>query len=472
MRALAASAVVALIVAGSLPASAQQGGAAVNGSQPAPIDDTIEAGEAEAKDPVRRLVSWNEYEGRLFTIRVGGGFLYEYADYAQDENSKAQVDLAAEAKVRDTRLFLKGRLKSFKRAVTWSAGLMYDGPTDEWLVRETGLMIEVPEISGHLFVGRSKEGFSLNKIMVGYAGWTQERATINDATIPILADGIKWLGYAPKIHLLWNVGAYADWLSEGQGFSTYDNQFVGRVAWLPFLSTDGERLLHLGVDVRYGHPNEGTLKLRSRPESFPSPYFVDTGDFAAKSTRMTSLEAYSRPRLSADWFRVLLSEGGRARIGRSVLPRGRNRGDVATHGRDPYLQHAWRILQSGVAGASGVPGRAGRLGARRARLVYRSRQRLTERRPFLASHADGQLVPVRPRPPRDDLRLWCARSIRSRGQDSLLSDPPSIAAVRPPDRLAAFVVGFCRSGCAAHLGDIVETPSLGDEVELDLGQSF
>jgi phosphate-selective porin OprO and OprP len=294
VRALAASAVVALIVAGSRPASAQQGGAAVNGSQPPPIDDTIEAGEAEAKDPVRRLVSWNEYEGRLFTIRVGGGFLYEYADYAQDENSKAQVDLASEAKVRDTRLFLKGRLKFFKRAVTWSAGLMYDGPTDEWLVRETGLMIEVPEISGHLFVGRSKEGFSLNKIMVGYAGWTQERSTINDATIPILADGIKWLGYAPKIHLLWNLGAYADWLSEGQGFSTYDNQFVGRVAWLPFLSTDGERLLHLGVDLRYGHPNEGTLKLRSRPESFPSPYFVDTGNFAAKSTRMTSIEAYSR----------------------------------------------------------------------------------------------------------------------------------------------------------------------------------
>jgi phosphate-selective porin OprO/OprP len=171
---------------------------------------------------------------------------------------------------------------------------MYDGPTDEWLVRETGVMIEMPEISGHLFVGRSKEGFSLNKIMVGYAGWTQERSTINDATIPILADGIKWLGYAPKIHLLWNVGAYADWLSEGQGFSTYDNQFVGRVAWLPYLSTDGGRLLHLGINLRYGHPNEGTLKLRSRPESFPSPYFVDTGDFAARSTRMTSLEAYSR----------------------------------------------------------------------------------------------------------------------------------------------------------------------------------
>jgi phosphate-selective porin OprO/OprP len=186
---------------------------------------------------------------------------------------------------------------------------MYDGPTDEWLVRETGVMVEVPEISGHLFVGRSKEGFSLNKIMVGYAGWTQERSTINDATIPILADGVKWLGYAPQIHLLWNLGAYADWLSEGQGFSTYDNQFVGRVAWLPFLSTDGGRLLHLGVNLRYGHPNEGTLKLRSRPESFPSPYVVDTGDFAAKEHTDDLARGLLTTRLRClIWLGVLLSE--------------------------------------------------------------------------------------------------------------------------------------------------------------------
>jgi phosphate-selective porin OprO and OprP len=290
VRVLTVGVLVTLIVTGVGPASAQQ---RAEGSQPAPIDDTIEAGEADAVVPVRKLVSWNEFDGRFFSIRVGGGLLYEYAAFSQDENSTAQIDLTPEAKVRDTRLLLKGRLK-FRRAVTWSAGLMYDGPTDEWLVRETGVMVEVPEISGHLFVGRSKEGFSLNKIMVGYAGWTQERSTISDATIPILADGIKWLGYAPKIHLLWNLGAYTDWLSEGQGFSTYDNQFVGRVAWLPYLSGDGGRLFHLGVNLRYGHPNEGELRLRSRPEAFPSPYFVDTGEFAAKSTRMTSLEAYSR----------------------------------------------------------------------------------------------------------------------------------------------------------------------------------
>ena len=40
----------------------------------------LTAGEADAKDPARRLVNWNEYEGPFFTIRMGGGVLYETTD--------------------------------------------------------------------------------------------------------------------------------------------------------------------------------------------------------------------------------------------------------------------------------------------------------------------------------------------------------------------------------------------------------
>ena len=258
------------------------------------IDNTIEAGEADDEVPVRRLVKWNEYQGQFFTFRMGGGLLLDYAGYAQDAASQEQFDLTPEFKVRDGRLLFKGRL-NFKRQVSWTCGVMYDGPSDKWLVRETGLMIEVPELSGHIFVGRTKEGFSLNKVMVGYAGWTMERATITDATIPILADGIKWLGYVPKARLLWNVGAYGDALSKGQSFSSYHHQYVARVAWVPMQSADGGKLLHLGVNARYGDPKDGELRLRSRPEAFPAPYFVDTGFFPAKSTTTMSAEAYYRP---------------------------------------------------------------------------------------------------------------------------------------------------------------------------------
>jgi phosphate-selective porin OprO/OprP len=264
-----------------------------NTQQTETLDDTIEAGDDELAEPVRKLVSWNEYEGKYFSIRFGAGFLYDYAAYSQDDASKEQFALYPEARVRDSRFMLKGRLK-FDRAVTWSSGIMYDPPTEKFLIRETGVMIEVPEISGHLFVGRTKEGFSLNKVMVGYAGWTMERATISDATIPILADGIKWLGYAPSKHLLWNLGVYKDWLSEGQAFSTYDHQIAGRLAWVPLMSDTSGKVLHVGMSLRYGKPNDGVLQLRSRPEAFPASYFVDTGRFAAESTRMLAPEAYYR----------------------------------------------------------------------------------------------------------------------------------------------------------------------------------
>lgn len=283
-------------VAGQQPPPAgQQSGSQPASTQPPQqtLDTTIEAGDEELATPSHDLVKWNHYDGDVFHIRLGAGFLYEAAAYSQNAASRDQFDLTPATKVRDARFIIKGGFK-FKRPITFSSGILYDTPTRKFLVRETGVMIAVPELSGSIFVGRTKEGFSLNKVMVGYAGWTMERTEINDATIPILADGIKWLGYAPEKHLLWNLGAYADTLSEGQTFSTYEHQYVGRFAWVP--EENEHTVLHLGVSLRQGKVKDGELQLRSRPEAFPAPYFVDTGKFPADSTRMAALEVYYRPR--------------------------------------------------------------------------------------------------------------------------------------------------------------------------------
>src|SRR3954468_13898052 len=101
--------VAALLLLAYCPQTDAQAPANPNPTPQAPgTDDTIEAGEAEAVVPARRLVKWNEYEGPFFTIRAGGGLLYEYAAYAQDENSKKQFTLAPTPKLRDARLLLKG----------------------------------------------------------------------------------------------------------------------------------------------------------------------------------------------------------------------------------------------------------------------------------------------------------------------------------------------------------------------------
>jgi phosphate-selective porin OprO/OprP len=262
--------------------------------QPPPsIEDTQVAGGSSAEPPARRLVKWNEYEGPLFSLRVSAGVILDAGTYAQDEASREQFELSPDWQVRDFRVMLNGRIKT-RREITWCAGLMYDAANDRWLARQTGVMIAVPELKGHLFVGRSKEGVSLNMVMVGYAGWTMERSPTVVATVPLLADGVKWMGYFPKRHILYNLGWYTDVLSEGQSFSSYDQQFVARLGWLPIVKKNGT-LLHVALSGRYGLVNDRTLRLRSRPELNIAPYFVDTEPFPARDTTLVQAEAYYRP---------------------------------------------------------------------------------------------------------------------------------------------------------------------------------
>jgi phosphate-selective porin OprO and OprP len=269
---------------------------ATGSSAPSTLENTVEAGISE-EAPRRKLVHWNEYQGPYFTIRAGAGFLVDIAGYSQDNESKQQISLSPGYKVRDFRFILGGKLfPEGQRQVTWCAGIMYDAPTNSWLIRQTGVMIAVPELWGHLFIGRAKEGFSLLKVMTGYDGWTMERQTISDATIPILADGIKWLGSTPNHRFLWNLGYFNDIFSKGQSFSSYSSQEVARLIWLPIHSEETGKLLHIAANVRYGKPTENKLQSRSRPEVFLPPYFVDTGKFQARSTFMAGYEVYYRPR--------------------------------------------------------------------------------------------------------------------------------------------------------------------------------
>jgi len=225
---------------------------------------------------------------------VGGGLLLDFAMYDQDSASREQFDLASSGKLRDARFLFGGRFR-LERPTTWQVGLMYDQITKKFIFRQTGVMIAVPEIWSHFFIGRAKEGFSLNKVMTGYDGWSMERLPFTDATIPLLADGIKWLGSSPGHHWFWNFGLFTDWLSEGQSFSSYNNQVVLRSGWVPLVSDSVGTLLHMAMNFRAGDINNDTLQLRSRPEAFPAPYFIDTGKFPAQTGLTFGPEVYYRP---------------------------------------------------------------------------------------------------------------------------------------------------------------------------------
>jgi phosphate-selective porin OprO/OprP len=270
-------------------AMAQDSGAAND----AIVDTTFDAGQEDAVRPKRNMVKWNEFEGPISTIRFGYHFMYDFASYIQDDESKQQVVMSTDNGVRDFRVLAKGRFKT-DRKITWTFGYMYDGVEDEWRFRQTGIQVAIPELSGEVFVGRTKEGFSLIKVMTGSFIWGIERSPTLDSFVPILADGIKYMGYYPRARILLNLGLYGDALSEKEKFSTYDRQFVARVAWQPVLSEETHAVAHLGAMTRNGIPDDGALREKSKPESYLAPNVLDTGKFAASRTHAYGVEAFYR----------------------------------------------------------------------------------------------------------------------------------------------------------------------------------
>nr|AFK79205.1 phosphate-selective porin o/p [uncultured bacterium F42-01] len=273
------------------PSFAQQPAPASPDSIPEPA---LAAGEADAEKPRRNLFPYFDWNFGVTTFHIGLGGGFDVATFEQDEDSKEQLTMDPGVKLRDFRFIANGRTK-LKRLTTWQIGVMWDGVKEDWFVRQTGVMVAVPEIWGNIFIGRAKEGFSLSKVIQGYQIIPVERMTFTDATIPILADGIKWLGYVPDKHIFWNLGAFTDWLSEHQSFASYNYQFALRGGWAPMESASAGKLFHVGVNLRHGQVDNGELQLRSRPESNVAPYFIDTGKFRAESTNMAGLEAFYRP---------------------------------------------------------------------------------------------------------------------------------------------------------------------------------
>jgi phosphate-selective porin OprO/OprP len=247
------------------------------------------------EDTPAKTLPWNQFDGAYSTLKFGMGYAGDYAGFKQSDEFRQQMDLAGVEfkpayQTRDFRLMFSGVLKT-KRTISWKFAYLYNGDSRSWLIRESGLTIGVPELSSHIFIGRTKEGYSGAKVMNGHSIIGQERQIAVDV-IPILADGIKWFGYLPKSRILWNVGYYNDFISEGQSFSTYEWQVSGRVGWLPYYNKEKNKVVHFAANFRYGEPVNGKITLKSRPESNPLPFVINTGAFEADYSTHLGAELY------------------------------------------------------------------------------------------------------------------------------------------------------------------------------------
>jgi phosphate-selective porin OprO and OprP len=264
------------------------GAIAIIGAQPS----SAHGEDLDAADPSEDLAPEGyQYDHELFSMRFGGGFLFDYNGYDQDGDNKTQMNLEPEIGIRDLRALVSGRLPGDR--LTYTLGYMYDAANNEFRFRQTGLRLLVPEVNGHLFLGRTKEGFSTNKFMVGYYGWTNERSAVNDAFLPILADGARWTAPAFGNRIVYNIGAFHDRLSDSESFNKNDWQLAARVVWIPLGTDTLDGVLHLAGEGRYADSNDGSLQYKSKPESFlAQSQVVDTGMFEASRSTMAGLEAY------------------------------------------------------------------------------------------------------------------------------------------------------------------------------------
>ena len=254
--------------------------------------------ESDFSNPPGRTIEdgWSNYDLGPLTFKWGLYTILDFGNALQSDESAEQVEVEKGYKIRDFRFTFSGKL-ALERPVTYTMGLMYDGPTASWFPRETGIQVGIPELWGNVFIGRQKAGVSLNKVTVGYAVWTMERMPIGDATIPIMNDGIKWLGGLPSKRANWNAAFFHNQLPKSPATDWYDNAFAARFAVLPMRPDEGDdqgSLLHLGLGYYWGDYADGETDLTARPESSTAPDFLDSGIFPADQNHMFVPEAYYR----------------------------------------------------------------------------------------------------------------------------------------------------------------------------------
>ena len=121
---------IAALVLAMIPSIAR-GEDAPPASAESTIKTTVEAGEADAEEPRRKVVTWNEWDWSVSTFRIGFGFLGDAAAYSQDAESKQQLTMKDDVGLRDFRLIFRGRFKT-ERPFSWQLGYMYDGAEKEW----------------------------------------------------------------------------------------------------------------------------------------------------------------------------------------------------------------------------------------------------------------------------------------------------------------------------------------------------
>jgi phosphate-selective porin OprO/OprP len=246
-------------------------------------------------------VPWSRFDTRWVTVQPTGALALDFVRYGQDAASRDHVgDLTAfeVPEVRALRAGLLGKINFDRPWLFYVAGAYrgfgrgFDRDKDAaWGLFDLSLTIPIPKL-GRVTVGRTKEPFSMERIMGGGVQPGIERAMGTDALTPARNAGVQFRNSFANDRMTWAAGVFNDWLFNEERLESGSTQLIGRMTGLPIDRPDGAGLLHLGVAGRYSNVKPGSLRFENTPEVFSSPLFVDTEEFPAEAMTHVGLEAY------------------------------------------------------------------------------------------------------------------------------------------------------------------------------------
>lgn len=221
------------------------------------------------------------------SVKVGGRFMWDWANFNQDANSMAQIgddppiapggDVQNGSEPRRARLFIKGdafHIIDYKLqfAFDYSSTLHYKD-----------LFFTVKELPylGHVRVGHYKEPFSLDQLTSSKYITFMER-NLADVFAPARNVGIMAFDQSEDNRMTWAIGAFKDQIADDP--PTFHDDHAASAVTMRYTFTPwydeasgGRGLLHTGVGYSYRDATRDRVRFRQRPESHLCCRVVDTG---------------------------------------------------------------------------------------------------------------------------------------------------------------------------------------------------
>ena len=131
-------------------------------------------------------------------------------------------------------------------------------------------------------IGKQKEPISLERITGLLYLPSQNRTAAADAMLRSRNVGVNFNSTAFAEQMTWSGGVFNDWLDDEGSVSENSTELIGRVTFLPYVSEDESRRLHLGLGARLSNAAD-PVRFLSKPEFGKAPVFVDTDTFQAET---------------------------------------------------------------------------------------------------------------------------------------------------------------------------------------------